>query len=142
MTSLMISCSIRAKIRDGNPEYAVTAHSWPHFVYAGFEAHANDMEKGLLRSALLVKVRLFPINQRETTNGDGLGQAYKHIFTSPTSVAENDSTESAPPAKRLRTGTLAQSKKSNVAMLVQLKEVTPRSIAYIAVQVCPDSLSV
>jgi hypothetical protein len=52
----MITGSVRAKIRDGDPEYAVTAHSWPHFVYANFEAHANDMEKGLLRSPLLVKV--------------------------------------------------------------------------------------
>jgi hypothetical protein len=52
----MSAGSVKAKIRDGHPDYAVTAHSWPLFLYAGLQAQADDMEKGLFRSELLVKV--------------------------------------------------------------------------------------
>jgi hypothetical protein len=53
------SSSVRAKIRDGHPDYAITAHSWPLFLYAGLQAQVDDVEKGLFRSALLIKVCFF-----------------------------------------------------------------------------------
>jgi hypothetical protein len=49
--------SVRAKIRNGDPDYPVTAQSWPLFLYAGFAVNPNDIEQGLFRSSLLVKVR-------------------------------------------------------------------------------------
>jgi hypothetical protein len=63
-------------------------------------------------------------------------QAYKHIFTSPTSVTiEEENIEPARHrAKRPNNG--IASKKSSVASLLNMHSVTPRSIAYIAVQVC------
>jgi hypothetical protein len=48
--------SVRTKIREGHPNYVVTAHSWPKFIYAGFEANVDDMENGLFHSELLVMV--------------------------------------------------------------------------------------
>jgi hypothetical protein len=62
-------------------------------------------------------------------------QAYKHIFTSPTSAAidEENAIPSAGSAKRQKTGTF--SKRSPVATIINLGSVSPRSIAYITVQV-------
>jgi hypothetical protein len=60
MDLLNLLFSVRAKIREGHPEYPVTAHSWPNFLYAGFQAHVDDMERGLLQSELLVMVGYFP----------------------------------------------------------------------------------
>jgi hypothetical protein len=60
-------------------------------------------------------------------------QAYRHVFTSPTSVTDQEVT-----AEHLhkRRKTVLTTKKSTIAVLTNLREVTPRSIAYIAVQVC------
>lgn len=48
--------SVRAKIRDGDPEFTVTAGSWPMCMYAAQTCDPDDMEKGLFLSALLIKV--------------------------------------------------------------------------------------
>ena len=68
-----------------------------------------------------------------------LHQAYMFLFTSPTSAAEVslDATgplpEDLPPRKRSRrTGPATR---SNVANIIGMQSVTPRSIAYTAVQV-------
>jgi len=50
-------CSVRAKIRDGHPDFIVTANSWPAFVYPYGKCNVDDIEKGLFQSAILVKVR-------------------------------------------------------------------------------------
>ena len=60
-------------------------------------------------------------------------QAFKFIFTSPSSVTEDD-VEAPPRTKRRKKAPTAT--RSNVASLVGLRAVTPRSIAYVAVQVC------
>jgi hypothetical protein len=52
-----VSCSVRNNIRDGHIDYAVTADSWPNFCYANFVCDTNDIEKGLWKSTLLVKVK-------------------------------------------------------------------------------------
>jgi len=65
-------------------------------------------------------------------------QAYKYIFTSPTSANEvsTDVTEdSAQPALKRSKKSLGATR-SHVASLIGLRRVTPRSIAYVAVQVC------
>jgi hypothetical protein len=67
-------------------------------------------------------------------------QVYKAIFTSPSSardiLEEDDNAENMPPAKSQRTSSGNKSIRCNVASKVNLNDkVTPRSIAYAAVQV-------
>jgi hypothetical protein len=66
-------------------------------------------------------------------------QVYKAIFTSPSSardISEEDDAENMPPAKSQRTSSGNKSVRRNVASKVNLNDkVTPRSIAYAAVQV-------
>lgn len=58
-------------------------------------------------------------------------QAFKFLFTSPSSVDIDN--ENPPPAKRSKN---KKATRSNVASLIGLRSVGPRSIAYVAVQVC------
>jgi hypothetical protein len=63
-------------------------------------------------------------------------QAFKFIFTSPTSAIEvsiNSSTNGAPPPKRSKKS--AGATRSHVASLIGMRRVTARSIAYVALQV-------
>jgi len=67
-------------------------------------------------------------------------QVYKAIFTSPSSARDisekEDNTENMPPAKLQRTLSGKKPARHNVASKVNLNDkVTPRSIAYAAVQV-------
>jgi hypothetical protein len=48
---------VRARIREFNGDYPVTANSWPIYLYAGYRCDMEDIEKGLFRSAILLKVR-------------------------------------------------------------------------------------
>jgi len=54
--SLLYTLSVCANIRDGHIDYTVTAQSWPKFCYAGLSCNTEDVEQGLFRSTLLVKV--------------------------------------------------------------------------------------
>lgn len=47
---------IRQKIRDGDDEYVVTGDSWPAFLFPHGKADPDNIEKGMFRSALLLKV--------------------------------------------------------------------------------------
>ena len=49
--------SVRQKIRDGDHDFMVTASSWPRFLYMNSQYDPNDVEKGLFRSKILLKVR-------------------------------------------------------------------------------------
>lgn len=49
---------VRAAIRAGDEEYAVTAESWPRFCYTNFSYDHENVEKGLWQSTLMVKVKL------------------------------------------------------------------------------------
>ena len=53
---LNIVSSIRTRIREGDIDYAVTAQSWPNFLYVGYSCDPLDLEKGLFKSEILVKV--------------------------------------------------------------------------------------
>ncbi|KAG2753926.1 hypothetical protein P692DRAFT_201704850 [Suillus brevipes Sb2] len=61
--------TVRAGIRDRVDGFVVTEMSWPAFLYAGYTADQNNLEEGLFKSTLLV-------------------QAFKAIFTSPSSAKE------------------------------------------------------
>ncbi|KZP15450.1 hypothetical protein FIBSPDRAFT_750186, partial [Athelia psychrophila] len=105
-----------SKIRDGDGDYLVTAQSWPNFMYQGYVCDIDDAEEGLFKSPILIK-------------------AFKYLFTSPSSASEVTSNpqDSHRPTKRARTQTT--STRSNVAALIGMDKVTPRAIAYVAVQV-------
>lgn len=67
-------------------------------------------------------------------------QVYKAIFTSPSSAkdaSEEENEENMPPAKFSKTSSSNKSVRRNVASKLNLNDkVTPRTIAYAAVQVC------
>lgn len=108
-----MSFSVRNLIRHGDDAYPVTAHSWPLFLYASNRCFVDDIEKGLFKSGLLIKVySSFVLNLLSLT----YGQVFKFIFTSPTSAIEvsiNSSTNGAPPPKRSKKS--AGATRSNVA---------------------------
>lgn len=109
------------------------------FMYAAQSCDADDMEKGLFLSALLIKVCSAALH-RKAVIYMVLWQSFKNIFTSPSSAASVSvlddlvNSENIPPASKRakRKGPT----RSNVASLIGLKSVTPRTIAYTAVQVC------
>ncbi|KIM56470.1 hypothetical protein SCLCIDRAFT_29602 [Scleroderma citrinum Foug A] len=88
---------IKAKLRNG--EIVVSGDQWSLFLYADYRYDSEDPWNGLFCSALLVS-------------------AYKHVFTSPSSV------DKEPKATR-----------SGNARIHGMTRVTPPSIAYIATQV-------
>ncbi|KAG2738395.1 hypothetical protein P692DRAFT_201731240 [Suillus brevipes Sb2] len=63
--------SVRAGIRDRTSDYIVSENSWPLFLYENYSFSSGDLEKGLFMSKILV-------------------QAFKAIFTSPSSAREAD----------------------------------------------------
>jgi len=87
---------IREKLRSG--ELVVSGDQWPIFLYDRFEYDPEDPWRGLFKSSILVS-------------------AYKHVFTSPSSVEK-----------------VAKATRSGNARIHGMKSVTPASIAYIATQ--------
>jgi hypothetical protein len=53
---------VRAGIRNGHNDYCVTASSWPIFLYANLTCDQDDLEKGLFKGSLLVKVSAFVVD--------------------------------------------------------------------------------
>lgn len=108
---------IQEKLRTG--ELSVSGDQWPIFLYSGYKFIEDDPWKGLLRSAILVKVNhvrlVLPFHSQHRSFGC---QAFKHIFTSPSSVERE--------AKATRSGN---------ARIHGMTRVTPASIAYAATQV-------
>jgi hypothetical protein len=94
----------------------VSGDQWPIFLYRGCIYDPEDPWNGLFRSSLLISVSLHvslpPRNSRPIL------QAYKHVFTSPSSV------DREPKATR-----------SSNARIHGMTRVTLPSIAYIATQV-------
>ncbi|KAG6912949.1 hypothetical protein DXG01_010872, partial [Tephrocybe rancida] len=101
---------VKQKLRCG--EQLVSGDEWPVFIYHGYTYDPEDPWNGAFRSQLLVK--RFTLNPRLTT----IFQAFKHVFTSPSSVDKD------PKATR-----------SGNARLHDMTAVTTASIAYIATQV-------
>jgi len=87
---------VREKLRTG--ELSVSGDQWPLLLYKDYRFDENDPWQGLLRSVILVK-------------------AFKHIFTSPSSVERE--------AKATRSGN---------ARIHGMSRVTSASIAYAATQ--------
>jgi hypothetical protein len=96
----------------------VPGDQWPIFLYAGYEYDSEDPWKGLFRSTILICVSSFQTLGFCNRLTFLTFKAYKHVFTSPSSV------EKAPRATR-----------SGNARIHGMTSVTPASIAYIATQV-------
>lgn len=112
--------SVRLALRTGtDPSISLNNNYFYRCFYAGLDGKPERIEKGFLKSGLLLKV-------------------WCAIFTSPSSAedvdnAENDDPQSSqPPIKRTKAG--KKSTRGNVATLCRLEgQVTPRTIAYAAV---------
>ncbi|KAG2743431.1 hypothetical protein P692DRAFT_20746129 [Suillus brevipes Sb2] len=63
--------TVRAGIRGRTTSFIVSENSWPAFMYENYEANAENLEHGLMKSKLLV-------------------MGFKAIFTSPSSANEVD----------------------------------------------------
>ena len=68
---------IKRKIHNDNEDFAVTAQSWPNFLYAGYVCNPLDLEKGLFKGEILVKVWISIFYSIRT---DIALQAYKAIL--------------------------------------------------------------
>jgi hypothetical protein len=124
------SCSwidrVRTKLREAHPDYDYTIDICIRGFYRGFKGSSDNPEKGFLQSLLLVKT-------------------FKHIFTSPSSSHdisilddEEHNAENMPPPKKTRrteTGKTKANTRKAVAANLHMTCVTPRAIAYAAVQV-------
>ncbi|KAG2133134.1 hypothetical protein BD769DRAFT_1665908 [Suillus cothurnatus] len=115
---------VRAGIRDHADGYVMTEMSWPAFLYKKYTADPDNLEEGLFKSSLLV-------------------QAYKAIFTSPSSAKEvaNEGdgadiiTNNRHAKKDLYSG---KKVKTHVAQIIKMNKVTPHSIAYVSCQSIVD----
>ncbi|KIK37002.1 hypothetical protein CY34DRAFT_93495 [Suillus luteus UH-Slu-Lm8-n1] len=111
--------NVRAGIRDRTDGHIVTEMSWPSFLYLGYTADANNLEEGLFKSKLLI-------------------QAYKAIFTSPSSAKEvagdGDGANIIEHNKRAKKDMFGKKVKTHVAQIINMQKVTPRSIAYVSCQ--------
>lgn len=115
----MSSLRIRRELKSGH--LVPSGDMWPRFLFRSYEYSAADPWDGLLRSSLLVKVcdarAFFSLD----SSAEYLPQAFKHVFTSPSSVYQGDGT--------------SKSTKSSNARIHGMASVTIPSLAYIATQV-------
>jgi hypothetical protein len=105
---------MKDKLKSG--EMMVAGDQWPIFIYEGYSYDPEDPWTGLLRSSLLVTVHILTMYPSSQLS---FHQAFKHIFTSPSSV-HKESSATRPGNARLHGMTC----------------VTSASIAYVATQAC------
>ncbi|KAI6003926.1 hypothetical protein EDD15DRAFT_2360192 [Pisolithus albus] len=107
------NADIRSAIREFQPDFRVTAHSWPSFLYTDGDYDPTRPAKGLFKGKYLV-------------------MAFRCIFTSPSSALNELNSGNIPRASQpIRT---AQKTRCHVARLLKMKTVQPRAIAYVATQ--------
>ncbi|KAG2126398.1 hypothetical protein BD769DRAFT_1668398 [Suillus cothurnatus] len=115
------SNSVKAGIRDRTVDYIISENSWPLFVYEDYSINPDNLEQGLFRSKVLI-------------------QAFKAMFTSPSSAREADGDGDGADIlenNRRAWWQLNQAKvKMCVASIINMRRVTPRAIAYVICQVC------
>ncbi|KAG2741436.1 hypothetical protein P692DRAFT_20751824 [Suillus brevipes Sb2] len=110
----------RAGIRDRTEGYVVTDLSFPAFLYDKYTANPDDLEEGLFKGKILL-------------------QAYKAVFTSPSSAkdieGDGDGSDIIRNNRLAKKSAAGVKVKKHVAEIIKMRKVTPRSIAYIACQV-------
>ncbi|KAG2154504.1 uncharacterized protein EDB93DRAFT_1053083, partial [Suillus bovinus] len=118
---------VKAGIRNCLDGYLVTDLSFPNFLYENYTANAQNLEEGLFKGKILV-------------------QAYKAVFTSPSSVkdvnGDGDGADISANNRRAHKSFHETKVKKHVAHIIKMKKVMPRSIVYIVCQVRFALLSV
>ena len=112
LTDILISRT-RTKLMNG--QIHVAGDQWPVFLYANYTYDLEDPWNGLLWSSLLISVSLHNSIVILFNHHD---QAFKHIFTSPSSVDQEPKATC-----------------SGNAHLHRMRSITKASIAYVATQV-------
>ncbi|KAG2126956.1 hypothetical protein DEU56DRAFT_742666, partial [Suillus clintonianus] len=112
--------AVRTGIRDRSEGHVVTDLSFPTFLYDKYTANPDDLEEGLFKGKILI-------------------QGYKAVFTSPSSAkdveGDGDGADVIQNNRRARKTLSGIKVKKHVAQIINMKKVTPRSIAYITCQV-------
>ncbi|KAG2739872.1 hypothetical protein P692DRAFT_201728951, partial [Suillus brevipes Sb2] len=112
--------AIRAGIRDRTTSFIVSENSWPIFMYENYEADAKNLERGLMKSKLLV-------------------MGFKAIFTSPSSANEvdgdGDGADIIENCRRAKRRSDQAKVKTCIASIIGMRKVTPRAIAYVVCQI-------
>ncbi|KAG2737508.1 hypothetical protein P692DRAFT_20761551, partial [Suillus brevipes Sb2] len=112
--------AVKAGIRNRSDDHIVTDLSFPAYLYDKYTANPDDLEEGLFKGKILV-------------------QGFKAVFTSPSSAkvieGDGDGADIIENNRRARRTLSGVKVKKHVAQIIQMKKVTPRSIAYIACQV-------
>ncbi|KAG2159346.1 uncharacterized protein EDB93DRAFT_1245152 [Suillus bovinus] len=102
--------------------HIVTDLSFPAFVYEKYTAKPDDLEEGLFKGKILL-------------------QAYKAVFTSPSSAKDVDGNGNGVDIiqnnRHARKSFNGLKVKKHVAQIIKMEKVTPRSIAYIICQSLP-----
>lgn len=112
--------TIRARLRNCEEGYDINSSYFLRCLYQSGTGNINDVEDGFLKSGLLVKV-------------------FKHIFTSPSSanasVEASENISIGNPAGARSTHKAKRATRKDVSGCLHMNEkVTPRAIAYAAVQ--------
>ncbi|KAG1844366.1 hypothetical protein F4604DRAFT_1937563 [Suillus subluteus] len=112
--------AVKAGIRDCTDGYIVTDLSFPAFIYEKYMAESDDLEEGLFKGKILL-------------------QAYKAVFTSPSSAKDvegnGDGADIIQNNRRAKKSFNALKVKKHIAQIIKMEKVTSRSIAYIICQV-------
>ncbi|KAG1723299.1 uncharacterized protein EDB91DRAFT_1255687 [Suillus paluster] len=107
---------VRAGIRDCSEGYIVMDLSFPAYLYDGYTANPDDLEEGLFKGKILI-------------------QGYKAVFTSPSSAkdveGDGDGADIIQNNRRARKSFNGAKVKKHIVQIINMKKVTPRSIAYI-----------
>ncbi|KAJ3847523.1 hypothetical protein EV368DRAFT_87652 [Lentinula lateritia] len=110
---LLCPAEVRAAIRAFDPNYDFASSAHARCFYKDEDFDPNDLDKGFLQSYLLVQV-------------------YRLIFTSPSSTKDQpQDVENLPASKKKKT--TGTNHRGNVAQIIHMNDVKPRSIAYAAV---------
>lgn len=114
----------------------MTDLSFPAYLYDKYTACPDDLEEGLFKGRILIQVCRAALTRHLSHH---FPQAYKAVFTSPSSAkdveGDGDGADIIENNRRTRRSSSGVKVKKHVAQIINMKKVTPRSIAYIACQV-------
>ncbi|KAI6118345.1 hypothetical protein F5141DRAFT_1212258 [Pisolithus sp. B1] len=107
------NADVHSAIREFQPNFRVTAHSWPSFLYADGDYDPLRPAKGLFKGKYLI-------------------MAFRCVFTSPSSAQNELNSGNVPRASQLMRTTWQT--RRHVAKLLRMNTIQPQAIAYVATQ--------
>ena len=126
-------CSVHRKIQ--TVELDISEDYFLICLYPQGVGNPDNVERGFLRSGLLVKVAVFPSIDYLCTDH----QTFCALFTSPSSseAFDEQDSEEGPSRKKMKMASQKKATKTNVATLLRMDgKVTPRAIAYASTLLC------